>query len=395
MKEFYQTVYSLNIKPTVLKNKDKCLIDLGNIEWSLSGRVDIFTIGNFFIRESVQMLANSIKLFEMGYFDCAYFSLRSSIELSTVFVFLSDMPDEERNKYTDVWKKELNDFPMHGKMLSDLIKKGDIFADMQNKMADFFNSAKTINDRINKYVHKQGFCHFYTSNILKVNDSFIEDFESYLKKCIGIVAVMRLAIDPFPVLLMDEEIVFRSNEMFTEPYGQDFVSEYIGNDVISAYKTTQVYTNAYDFFIKKEKQSQPIFDIIHHSYVDVGQFNEIFKQLHLLAYEDVVCLMFIYVCEKAIKVHYHDILGTYFTNRQSKRKSMSVSSLDFSIFRNDEDRYNQTYDEVFISTFVFDGHYILIEHNEILDSNDILVIENNINEILPIAKKWLGYSDTY
>ena len=34
-------------------------------------------------------------------------------------------------------------------------------------------------------------------------DKFIKKFEEYLQRCIGVVAVMRLAIDPFPILLMD------------------------------------------------------------------------------------------------------------------------------------------------------------------------------------------------
>lgn len=40
---------------------------------------------NTFIMESVKLAVNAILLFEMGYFDCAYYSLRQSIEVATRF----------------------------------------------------------------------------------------------------------------------------------------------------------------------------------------------------------------------------------------------------------------------------------------------------------------------
>lgn len=37
--------------------------------------------------EAEQQLINAIELYELGYFDCAYYSLRSAIDLSTTMVF--------------------------------------------------------------------------------------------------------------------------------------------------------------------------------------------------------------------------------------------------------------------------------------------------------------------
>ena len=83
---------------------------------------------------------------------------------------------------------------------------------MYEKMPEFFSDAKDLSAALNKYVHKQGLRHFYISrnhpmNQNKSQEAFISDFQYYLEKCIGVVAVMRLAIDPFPVLLMDDEIL--------------------------------------------------------------------------------------------------------------------------------------------------------------------------------------------
>ena len=84
-----------NIKRYEIPNVENYFEDLMNIEHSFSGRMDI-PLANTFIMEAVQLDVNSISLFELGYFDNAYYSLREAIEISTTIVYLSDMPDEER-----------------------------------------------------------------------------------------------------------------------------------------------------------------------------------------------------------------------------------------------------------------------------------------------------------
>lgn len=261
-----------NLRPLSLPNKEKFYLDLQNIEHSWSGRMDIGGIGNTFIVEAEQQLVNAIELFEIGYFDCAYFSLRSAIDLSTTMVYLADMPYEERDSYLEAWK-ETKDFPMQGQMIKQLSAKGDVFVDMKSKMPNFFKQAKELNATLNKYVHKQGLQHFYVSrnhpiNMGKSQETFISNFEYYLKQCIGVVAVMRLAIDPFPILLMDEEILYRCFDSMTEPYTSEFVDEYIGQQVIAAYKKTNMYQDTYDSFIVEEKKNEATFNVVKHQYID-------------------------------------------------------------------------------------------------------------------------------
>ena len=91
-----------NIRPLHLPNKEIFYMDLVNIEHSWSGRMDVWNTGNTFVMEAEQQLINAIELFEQGYFDCAYYSLRSAVDVSTTMVFLADMPDIERNF---LWKR--------------------------------------------------------------------------------------------------------------------------------------------------------------------------------------------------------------------------------------------------------------------------------------------------
>lgn len=108
-----------NLRPVSIPNKEKFYYDLENIEHSWSGRVDVMSLGNTFIMEAEQQLINALEIFELGYFDCAYYSLRSAVDVSTTIVFLADMPEADRETYLSKWKLT-EDFPMHGQMLKKL-----------------------------------------------------------------------------------------------------------------------------------------------------------------------------------------------------------------------------------------------------------------------------------
>lgn len=363
-----------NIKPIELPNKEKFYFDLFNIEHSWSGRIDT-NICNTFIMEAEQQLVNAIELFEVGYFDCAYYSLRSAVDISTTMVFLSDMPNEDREKYLSAWKAT-EDFPMQGQMIKQLSRQGNIFADMVSKMPKFFASAKALSAELNKYVHKQGLQHFYISRNHPINqqkplDGFIKAFEAYLQRCIGVVAVMRLAIDPFPILLMDKEILYRCFDSITEPYSEEFVEKYIGETIISQYKETDIYMGTYASFMNDEKKKESVFNVMKHQYIDSNKMDEIFSQIHLLSKEDVICVLIVAASKKIVKIYCHNGLAMYFTDRNTNRTTMSWSGADFKAFADAEKRINQPYDEAYISVFTFADKEFYAEHNEKLNADDI------------------------
>lgn len=363
-----------NIKPIEILNKEEFYFDLLNIEHSWSGRIDT-NICNTFIMEAEQQLVNAIELFELGYFDCAYYSLRSAVDISTTMVFLSDMPDEDREKNLSAWKAT-EDFPMQGQMIKQLSRQGNIFADMVNKMPVFFTSAKALSAELNKYVHKQGLQHFYISRNHPINqqnplDGFIKAFEAHLQRCIGVVAVMRLAIDPFPILLMDEEILYRCFDSMTEPYSKEFVKKYIGETIISEYKNTDIYIGTYDSFANDEKKNKAVFDVMKHQYIDSKKIDEIISQLHLLSKDDIICVLIVAASKKIVKIYCHNGLAMYFTDRNTSRTIMSWSGADFKAFAEAKERINQPYDEAYISVFTIADKEFYVEHNEKLNADDI------------------------
>lgn len=362
-----------NLRSIELKNKEKFYLDLMNIEHSWTGRMDT-SVGNTFIMESVQLIVNSMELFELGYFDCAYYSLRSAVEISTTMVFLSDMPHEERELFLNSWKST-KDFPMQGKMLKMLSEKGGIFIDVKEEMPDFFDFAKNLNMELHKYVHKQGFQHFYVSrnhpiNMKKSTEDFVSIFESYVKKCITIVAVMRLVIDPFPILLMDKEILFRCFDSMTDPYSEEFVDEYIGELFINEYKNTSIFTSTYESFMNEPLKSEPTFDVMKYQYIDTNKKDEIYAQLSLLTDYDVVCCLLAFSSSKVVKIYCCGGLMMYFTDRKTNRKEMSWSGMDFKNFEASDEKINLPYDEVYISVFRFKEETYFIEHNETIGEDE-------------------------
>lgn len=363
-----------NIRTVEVPNKERYYSDLINLEHSWSGRMD-GNLCNTFIMEAEQQLVNAIELFEQGYFDCAYYSLRSAVDLSTTMVFLADMPDNEREQALGAWKATA-DFPMQGQMIKQLSQRGNIFVDMKEKMPDFFSAAKTLSAELNKYVHKQGLNHFYVSrnhpsNQNQAQDAFIRTFEEYLHRCIGVVAVMRLAIDPFPVLLMDEEILYRCFDSMTEPYSDEFVQEYIGIHTINQYKQTEIYTGTYSAFLSDEKKNEATFNVMKHQYIDTQRMNDIFEQLHLLPRDDVISVLLAASNSKVVKIYGCGGMMMYFTDRKTNRKVMSWAGSDFMEFSKAENPVNLPYDEALISVFTFNDTQYFVEHNEALTEEEI------------------------
>lgn len=374
-----------NVRAIELKNKDQYYCDLINIEHSWSGRMD-GNICNTFIMEAEQQLINAIELFEKGYFDCAYYSLRSAVDISTTMVFLDDMPDDECEKFLNSWKSTA-EFPMQGQMVKQLSKRGNVFVDMKAKMPEFFSDAKILSAELNKYVHKQGLQHFYISRnhpINKGNDqeAFVYTFEKYLQQCIGVVAVMRLAVDPFPVLLMDEDILYRCFDSMTDPYSKQFVEKYIGELTIEQYKSTDLFMTTYESFLNDEKKNEATFNVMKHQYIDSMRFDEIFKQLYLLSKDDIVCVLLVAASKKVVKVYCYNGLAMYFTDRKTNRLAMSWSGIEFKNFAESEILINQVYDEAFISVFHFDNSNYFVEHNELLSEEEIKQIVDSVESDL-------------
>lgn len=369
-----------NLIPIELKDKEKYHLDLINIHQSWTGRADAM-FANHFFRESIQLIINAIALFEKGYFDCAFYSLRQSLELATTVVYFVD--DEESNRIQQInkWKSQER-FPLHSQMINELNQRRKEFADIRDKMSTYFEELDLIKQKLNKYVHKQGLNKFYTykttsckKDIGNWERTLRRDFETYLKSCIGAVAVFRLAIDPLPILLADEDIYKRTGQFMTEGYHTDFISNYIGDEHINAYKKTEMYQGHYNFFIAEEEMSPSVLDIVKHEYIDRSKIEEISSQKHLLGQHDLIAMALVIFSEKIVKIYCIGGLKCYFTNIRTKRISMSFNSQVLNNLKEQEQRFNNPYDEVYLSYLMVKDEDYFIEHNDELTENEIEILK--------------------
>ncbi len=381
--QFFNSMATRNIKPVEIdiKLKQKLLDDILYIEHSLTGRIDS-NIANSFIVESAQLLMNSLLLFEKGYFDCAYYSLRQALELSTTMIYLSDMPETEKRKKITEWKEECY-FPMQKRMLTELEQNGHLFSDIRRIMSEYFDELSDFNKRINKFVHKQGFKFFYVSRNRitshRSSEVFSKNFILHLKKCIGYVAVMRLAIDAFPVLFLDEEMYHRCPfEPITGSYSADFVKEYIGNEVLTKYKTSQVFLEIYTLILQEEKRSSCTTQTVMEQYIDTSKIDIIKRESHLLTPRGNIAVQLVDSCYKITKVYICGGMLFYYTDRKSNRKSSNYSSKVFDDFEKSTTKYNIPYDEVFISTIQHENDYYFIEHNEVLLESEFIKLSDTL-----------------
>ena len=361
-----------SVRPIHLPDSEEYLYDLENISMATIGVLDSLETNRFF-EEACQMIANSIQMFQQGYFDAAFYDLRQSIETSIGTLYLTANPDKMQ-----AWNKLEPGFES-GKMAKYLRAKEPVFIDMASKMQPFFDKVREVQQDSNKYVHKQGYKTFYVTKritysddrLKKVYDRIQDDFVQILKVAIGAVAVYRLAIDPLPILLMDEDIRLRTGDLLTEPYSQDFVDKYIGQDTIDSYKRTDLYLSHKEFFLQNEKQNDAIYMLIHYQIVDRKHKELIMEQIHLLSLHDRIAFFYAVMSPNISRVFIEGVFS-YTTDTKPKNTNMTIGESYYTeIFENQPD-YNVQFDGgSFISRFKVGDEFSYVESNEPLSEPEI------------------------
>lgn len=70
-----------------------------------------------------------------------------------------------------------------------------------------------------------------------------------------------------------------------------------------------------------------------------------------------------------------------FTDRNTNRTKMSWSGLQFSNFSKSKQKYNQKFDEAYISVFSIGTEDYYAEHNELLEDSEIATIESMLESM--------------
>lgn len=378
-KNMHSSLYE--VVPIDFPQGEDYISDIELIPMSITGILEA-QFANATLNESCMMLINAIRVFRLGFFDCAFYSLRQTIELSIGGVYLCC----NKKKVQD-WNKGENGFEQ-GRMVQMLKNDNATFSDVREKLEFYFDELRNAEQKINKYVHKQGMATFYTYHVRTPNyyqkhrARLVRDFETFLKDCIGAVAVYRLIIDPLPLLLTDQNIAMRTPDTFTAPFGESFINKYINERVIEAYKQTEIYQGYYGELSGYEKQNEAVYDLIHWQLIDRNFTAEYKQQAHLLSVHDKLALIISFASEKVSNCYLMDGFLLYFTEVKSLRKnSLTLGNSYYQNFFPDERNYNLPFDNVYISRCSAFGETHYFEHNEPLAEQEIALIEQYASEL--------------
>lgn len=369
--------YPSNIRPLPLDNVDGYISDINELQLANTGFLHALESNRFFA-EACQMLINSLNLYQQGYFDCAFYSLRQSLELSIGSIFLISNPEQ-----LEAWKKCENGFES-GQMAKYLRENEPNFKEVREKLSLYFEGLREYVKKINKYVHKQGYRSFYgclgdgcNYSIEKKVREINGDFRLFLEKCIGAVAIYRFIVDPMAWVLADEDLLMRSGDYITEPFSQTFLDKYIGNEIFEILKTTQFYRDIADFLRQKQRQNSAVFQLIHYQGFDRKYFEEMLSQFDLISDIDKIAVS-IFMCSSKISQLFLWGFYWYWSDVKSNRgMALCIGDLYYSkLFEHAVSSYNLPFDMAFLSRFKFADEYHYVEHNQPLSAQEIKEIES-------------------
>lgn len=374
-----------------LPDADEYIYAINNIQMATTGFINAMESNKFFA-EACQMIINAIRLYQDGYFDCAFYSLRQSIELSIGTIFLNANPEKYKN-----WNKLEKGFES-GYMTRYLADKEPTFKEVREKLFDYFENLHKLKKQIDKYVHKQGYKSFHISFqrvygelLIRKEKDLLNFFEKSLKACIGAVAIYRFIIDPLPLALADENLLMRSGDFITQPYSLNFIKKYIGDEIVSKLKTTQTYVDIESWLLSNEKQNSATFLLIHYQGFHRDEYPELISQIHLCSFHDRVAIGFFMSSIKISQVFLEGFFW-YWSDVKSNRIGGPVMGASYyeDLFKNYNGDCNLPYDNVFISRFMLLDKVHYVEHNEVLSDEEISIINVLFDEL---RKLWQTNED--
>ena len=342
----------------------------------MTGIGDKFFCNGFMI-ESVELLKHGIFLYEDGFFDCAFYTVRQSIENMNNMLFLSQNEEELVR-----WKTK-EKFPPDSHIKGQLQKINEAYSKIKVSIPEVFDSYEGLLKKANKYIHKQGFDTFYLHpwQQEKMISARTDLFVSLLKQSIGLVMIMNIVLDPLSLALSDPDVdAHIPFDPMTEHIPLGIFEEVFSDDIIERIKKTNFYKNFVGFFLEKEEMNEATYAVIRYQYYKIDALSDIEEQIHLLNIWQALCF---YILKSGVKVsHFYfqnDFLG-YSTSIEPSHQLNEYRSNQFDKYIVGDGEKNIEWNHMFISVYkVFDS-YIILQHNELLLDSELSTIQAIIDE---------------
>lgn len=336
---------------------------------------------NLLIKEISVLLDNSIRLYEMGYFDNAYYSLRSANELATVMLDLSDKDDFEiQNNFEDFRQGKYNKW--RSTILNELSDNGIVFKEVIDKMPNFKKDISDLLKELNNVVHSNGRENFYCFRFHTFDENIhykkLEEFKNHFLDSIKILAIMRLIVDPLPLLLTDDEMYYRCPPIMVHPFSDKMLSV-IGQKSIDEFKKTSTYKSLENWILSFEKQNIAVNEFLNYDFINLDKIDDIYSQKHLIPENKLKILDLCCCTNKIVEIIYGNGIYHFFTSLTKDEYKCNILDLEELIKINEY--YNISYNEIYVSVmnigdnieFEF-NNLIYIFHEEKLDVNEIKCI---------------------
>ncbi len=381
---FYQ-----HLRKNKLKDKDLFLWATHDIDGSFTGRIDIFTSGlHIFFIESSNLIRNAIKLYEEGFFDAAFYSVRSALELARIITYFSDKNDLRNSETYRNWIIG-GKFPFDATIRNELEKSSNAYQEISEVLQEFFNKQKGRLKSVQKYIHKQGYKTFYERGFVneavekKRYTAISSDFHMFLKNSLIEIALLRLCIDPFPILLRDKYVMYKIHfESITTPFSDNFVSKIIGKDKIKLYRSTNFYKSHFDHFKDNEEISEEAHILINHKLYNRKSWPIIKKQIHLFSKNNVLAVKIFNTSIKIANIYMCGGFEWYFSDTNSSRTFTKFDSKDLLKVKNSDMKINLKHHEAYLSYFCFKDEELWLEHNKPITKTDFSKIQKVIVSLL-------------
>jgi len=382
--------------PIKIENINECYnliqeISLSDTSRTFAGNLSHSAHINLLIKEISILLANSLRLYEMGYFDNAYYSLRSANELATVMLDLSDKDNPEiKNNFEDFRRGKYNKF--RSTIIKELSDNGIVFKEVIDKMPNLKKDISKLLKEINDVVHNNGLDNFYYFRYHTLDKDMpykkLEEFENHFLRSIRILAIMRLIVDPLPLLITDDEIYYRCPQIIFFPFSDKMLST-IGQKSIDEFKQTDTYKSMEEEILSLEKRNPAVNDFLIHKVIDLDKIEDIYSQKHLISENELKILDVCSCTNKIIEINYGNGSYIFFTSLKSDGNIYNCLDIDELIKINDY--YNISHKGIYVSVMNIKGNnrtdilknsynIVYIFHEKKLDNEEIKCIKKILTD---------------
>lgn len=358
----------------ILPEHDELLKTLRSLILATGNLTELFC--NMFLRESVEMLKHAFFLYEEGYFDCAFYSVRQSIE-NINNMLLSAL---DSNKYK-LWKDKAR-FPSDKNVKDQLDKQNKAYSEIKSAIPEFFDRYENLLKQANKFIHKQGFDTFYTCKFSLTDKDIGERttlFVSFLKYGIGMMLILNIVLDPLSLALSDAEVDSHIPfDSITEAIPLHVFEEYLTIDIIEKIKNTPYYSSLKDYFLSLDELNPATYAVLRYDHFDVDKLDDIESQIDKLNIAQTLMFFILKTGIEATNFYDNNSLTGYSTSFEPIVHLSSFSSNQFDDYLKNKTP-NYPWQGIYITGFnVFDG-YLIIQHNTLLSNDEISAIQVLVN----------------